>query len=222
MRLGLGCCSMAEMRGLRRVNSEGSNQPQHGGLRSYEISSAILSAVTESDASRTELEPQATPLSVVLIVEDELLIADVDQECRSDAAGYPVLGPVVTYESAMSLAGEQRPTSLWANIDLRPGEGRRYRGAPSDGAIRHAVDLHQRRGRQAAANQMSPGGRWPSPIASRRLSRPSRSSRACSAGANPRILDGLTLFQSAVTRSLDGVARGLKTSERQGEDDVLV
>ena len=66
----------------------------------------------------TEHEGQTMPMSVVLIVEDELVIAMSIKDALGDA-GYPVLGPAVTYESAMSLAGAQRPDIALVNIDLQ-------------------------------------------------------------------------------------------------------
>ena len=178
-----------------------------------QISSATPSGDAPRDASRpiassnskvqtnTEHEPQKMPLSVVLIVEDELLIAMSIKEALGDA-GYPVLGPAVTYESAMSLAGAQRPDIALVNIDLR---------SDRDGGVL-ALHLMEQfatpsiyisgAAARVAANQAFAWGSVAKPYHVETIVETVEVVASLLAGREPvHIPDGLTLFQSAGVRT---------------------
>jgi DNA-binding response OmpR family regulator len=199
-----------------------------------QISSATPSGDTPRDASRlpagspvgsvqsdTEQEAQTTPRSVVLIVEDELLIAMSIKNALGDA-GFPVLGPAVTYEGAMSFAGERRPDIALVNIDLR---------SERDGGV---VALHLMEqfatpsiyisgaAWRVAANQDCAWGSVAKPYDVETIVETVRVVARLLSGREPGSLpDGLTLFQSAVVQPQSGAA-GVGLEGPHGEDDVLV
>jgi len=184
-----------------------------------QISSATPSGEAPRDASRrpittsgskvqtdTEHEAQTMPLSIVLIVEDELLIAMSIKNALGDA-GYPVLGPAVTYESAMSLASAQRPDIALVNIDLQ---------SDRDGGVL-ALHLMEQfstpsiyisgAAARVAANQDVAWGSVAKPYHDETIVEAVRVVASLLAGRAPiHIPDGLTLFQSAGVPSQRGAA----------------
>lgn len=182
-----------------------------------QISSATPSGDAPRDASRraaassgskvqtdTEHEAQTTPLSVVLIVEDELIIAMSIKDALGDA-GYPVLGPAVTYEGAMSLAGAQRPDIALVNIDLR---------SERDGGVvaRHLMAQFATpsifisgAAVRVAANQDVAWGSVAKPYRVETIVETIEVVASLLGGCEPvHIPDGLTLFQSAGVRPQRG------------------
>jgi CheY-like chemotaxis protein len=178
-----------------------------------QISSATPSGDAPRDASRRPLasvqvehERQSSPRSVVLIVEDELLIAMSIKDALGDA-GYPVLGPAVTYEGAMSLAGAQRPDIALVNIDLR---------SERDGGVvaRHLMEQFATpsiyisgAAARVAANQEFAWGSVAKPYHVETIVETVEVVASLLGGCEPvHIPDGLTLFQSAGVRPQRGAA----------------
>lgn len=64
--------------------------------------------------------PPRGPASLVLVVEDEILIA-LDLAATLEEAGYRVLGPAPTVAMALSLLGQQRPDAAVLDMSLRDG-----------------------------------------------------------------------------------------------------
>jgi hypothetical protein len=137
-------------------------------------------------------------------------------------AGFPVLGPAVTYEGAMSFAGERRPDIALVNIDLR---------SERDGGV---VALHLMEqfatpsiyisgaAWRVAANQDCAWGSVAKPYDVETIVETVRVVARLLSGREPGSLpDGLTLFQSAVVQPQSGAA-GVGLEGPHGEDDVLV
>jgi len=157
----------------------------------------------------------------VLIVEDELLIAMSIKSALGDA-GFPVMGPAVTYESAMSLAAGRRPDIALVNIDLR---------SERDGSVlaRHLMEQFATpsiyisgAAVRVAANQDFAWGSVAKPYDVEAIVETVRVVTSMLAGREPgRLPDALTLFPSAVIRPVGDTA-DVGLGRARGEDEVLV
>ena len=143
------------------------------------------------------------PLSVVLIVEDELLIA----MSIKDALGYPVLGPAVTYESAMNLAGAQRPDIALVNIDLQSDRDGGFLALHLMEQFATPSIYISGAAARVAANQDVAWGSVAKPYRVETIVETVEVVASLLGGREPvHIPDGLTLFQSAGVRPQRGRA----------------
>ncbi len=62
--------------------------------------------------------PQDGPASLILVVEDELIVA-LDLAATLKDGGFQVLGPVTTVPAALQLLAQQRPDAAVLDVNLR-------------------------------------------------------------------------------------------------------
>lgn len=74
--------------------------------------------IQERSMTSQPTTPQNGPASLILVVEDELVVA-LDLAATLKEGGFQILGPVTTVPSALHLLAQQRPDAAVLDVNLR-------------------------------------------------------------------------------------------------------